>query len=352
MKIKRNVLLAPYTTFRIGGPADFLVEASGENDLIWAINWAKEKDIPFIVLGGGSNVLISDKGVRGVVIINRVQDSGFKVQSYSPKFKVEQEKEIIFPRLKPLRKKEITFKDFDYDESHCPKIEVEVASGVTLGRLIDQLLRRGITGLQWFVAIPGTIGGAVFGNIHGGSHFFSEVVKEVKVLNPEGEIKTVVNNECQFDYDQSRFQTSGEIILSVVLSLYLGEVKKACWVIKEWGGFKIKNQPQNSAGCVFKNLDQETCRRLGLPTPSMSWVIDKVLGLKGKRIGGAKISEKHAGFIVNEKNAQAEDVLNLIRLVRKKAKARLGIEPDLEICLIKENGICHHLSDNEKNEEG
>lgn len=301
MKRKKGVPLASLTTFRIGGPADFLIEVDQKEELKEAFFWAKNRRLPLTVLGGGSNVLVSDKGIRGVVVVNRTKGVRLK----------RKEKGVV---------------------------GLEVESGVKLGGLIKRLLKKGITGLERFVGIPGSIGGAIFNNIHGKEGFlFQAVVESVEVLDEEGKVKKVSKEECQFDYDFSRFQKSGEIILAANLLLPQTDLREAKRVVEEWGRKKILSQPQNSAGCVFKNLTLEQQQTLGLPTVSMGYVIDKILKLKGKQIGGAKISEKHANFIVNETGrAKAADVLALIRLVKRKCQEKLGFEPELEIFLLGE----------------
>jgi len=339
IKPLENVELAPFTTLRIGGPARYLVEVKTTAGLINAVKWARKRKLPVTVLGAGSNVLIGDLGIKGLVIINRACPSSdgvrIKVKNCKSKRAVQIKEHVVLPRLRQLEKGTVNFSDFDYDEGKYPRVEVEVPSSAPLGLLITQLIERGITGLQWFTGIPGTVGGAIYKNIHGGTHFFSEVVNTVKVLEENGRMRKVGVEKCDFDYDQSRFQKSGEIILSAAFSLPLGDVSKAESVIKEWGGWKVKNQPQNSGGSVFMNLDVETQEKLELPTPGWGYIIDKILGLKGKKVGGAKISEMHAGFIVNDKGrAKAKDVLALIEMIKKKSKAKLGIVPDLEIALL------------------
>jgi len=296
---EKKRFFARITSWRIGGKAEWLAEVKDKQELKKAVEWGRKRELPITILGGGSNVLISDKGIEGLVILNR------KGKNFS-------------------------------QEKKEGKVKVVVESGVNLAWLLKELFAQGTTGLEKFVGIPGTIGGAVFNNIHGkDGYLFAEVVKEVEVLTPEGKVKNVSRRESEFAYDFSRFQKSGEIILAADLVLPQTPLEEAKKVVKDWGKKKILSQPQNSAGCVFKNLSWKQQKRLGLPTASFGYVIDKILGLKGKRIGGARISEKHANFIVNETGkAKAAEVMALIRLVQRETEKKLGFTPQLEIFLL------------------
>jgi UDP-N-acetylmuramate dehydrogenase len=147
--------------------------------------------------------------------------------------------------------------------------------------------------------------------------------------------KVLAGGECNFKYDYSRFHKTKEIILSAELNLYKGDSKRAKDVFVEWTRRK-KVQPQISAGCVFQNISRSDMLRLKLESSSWGYIIDKILDLKGRQIGGAKISAKHAAFIENAGNASAQDVLDLMDLIRKTAKDKLGIEPVPEIFVIGE----------------
>jgi UDP-N-acetylmuramate dehydrogenase len=329
MNILENVPLSKYTTFQIGGPADFLVKVSSKEELIEAVDWAKAKSIDWIVLGKGSNILVSDKGFRGLVIINKV--SGWElIDGAKPKTD-----SLIKGqgRLKQIGGK-VKLADIVYDESDSPKIKVKVYSGTVLSWFIQDLLNHGITGMQWFVAIPGTVGGAVYNNIHCGDFLFGQFVESVEVLKEDGEITIISGKDCDFSYDHSRFQKSKEVIISAKMDLYKGDVQKARDFIRNWASYKRSKNPLPSAGCVFKNLPEDIVEKHNLPTGSMGYFNDKVLGLKNTKIGGARISEKHSAFIVNDGGATAKDVLQLINLVKQKSQEKLGITPELEIFLI------------------
>jgi UDP-N-acetylmuramate dehydrogenase len=244
-------------------------------------------------------------------------------------------------KVKPLARlnqieteKYYSFDKHDYDESDKPKINLNIGSGSYLPLLINQTIDNGATGLQWFAGIPGTLGGAVYNNIHGGSHYISEFVESVTCMNNLGEIKNLNKEQCGFDYDYSIFHKTNDIILEIELSLFKGDQAKAREVAIHWAQDKKNTQPYNSAGCCFQNLNPELTHKLNLPTGSWGYIIEHVLNLKGKRIGGAMISNKHAAFIENVERASAKDVLALINLIYSESIKKLNTKPILEIFLL------------------
>lgn len=370
--------LAQYTTWQIGGPADCLVEINNSTQLLEIITIAKTHNIPYTILGGGSNVLISDKGLRGLVIINRSKEIQIlSNQNFvnNPRIKVQHQTES---------KDHYTFDDIIYEED-TSKILVQFDSGVNLPYAIGWLHKNGITGLQWFAGIPGTIGGALFNNIHGGTRHFSDyfhsaVIFEeniasykfpVKAMSsppesphhsltnrgsensplegwtaePDGVDMTRSNSKSaairnvdfdffQFGYDQSILRNRQDItILSIIMQLEKGDVTKAKEVYREWNSRK-RVQPKNTCGCIFKNLTSADQTKLGFPTPGVGYIIDKVLGWKGKQIGGLMISNWHAAFMENTGRATATDALKLISSVKKETKKRLNVDLELEISLL------------------
>ena len=146
----------------------------------------------------------------------------------------------------------MNLKDLDYSESDCQRINVRIASGTDLTEARNYLFNHGITGLQWYAGIPGTVGGAVFNNIHGGTHFISEVIDNVKVITPEGKIKEISIKELGVDYDKSRFHKSKEVIISVLFSLYYGDVEKARFVTQEWGKTQKYSTSKLTRLCLSK----------------------------------------------------------------------------------------------------
>ncbi len=325
--------LANHTTLRIGGPADLLYRAKTTELLIKVARAAMKFDVPITMLGWGSNVLVSDKGIRGLVIKNEIKD--IKIGKVLPAKKT---KSVDKPRWQSDKTKgtfKYEFNDLDYDETGLERVRVKMASGVSLQMAISSLLSEGVTGLQWYARIPGTIGGAIYNNIHGGTHFISEVVKKVKILDGEGKMKFFFGKELGLAYDKSRFHDSGEIILEVELELFKGDVERARQTALEWAKRKSL-QPQRSAGCTFKNISNEDKERLGFPTTSVGYIVEYILKLGGRKIGGAKVSIAHCNFIVNDGGATAKDYLRLVKEITSKTKKKLGIELVPEIIFLGE----------------
>lgn len=303
-KIQTSIPLAPLTTFKIGGPAKFFVEAESAEELVEAINWAKEKGEKYYVLGGGSNLLISDKGFNGLVIKN-------------------------------------SCKEISLDNE---KIIAE--SGAPLAQLVQFAAANGLIGLEWAAGIPGTVGGAIRGNAGAYGASISLSLESVKVYSPaENKIEVYDNQQCKFVYRHSIFKESELIILSCALRLRPGEEQLIKKTMAQYLTERQSQPKQASAGCIFKNiltsdLESEKGRELLARAKeegvvkgdkiSTGWLI-AVLGMKGKVIGGAKISLEHANFIVNTGKATAEDVITLISLIKQKVRVEAGVQLQNEI---------------------
>jgi UDP-N-acetylmuramate dehydrogenase len=332
-KAKTNELLAKHTFLKIGGPADLYFEAEDTVEFKKAISEARKIGVRITPLGDGSNVLISDKGIRGLVLINHAneieilgeQKETTQISTIKPEYRWESDDKVGTFKYE--------FKDLDYDETGTKRIKVRMDSGVNLPRALDYLLDKGITGLQWYAGIPGTVGGAVFNNIHGGTHFLSEVVDSVCVVDIKGNEKTLSIKEVGVDYDKSRFQESGEIIINATLLLFKGDIEKAKYVRFEWAKRKSL-QPRNAPGCAFHNLTQEQKEKLNLPTTSAGFIVEHLLKMTGFKIGDAAISKDHHNFIVNEGRATAKDYLKVMKTIYQRAKKELGIIMVPEIFLL------------------
>lgn len=291
-KIQRNIPLAPLTTFKIGGPAKYFLKVKNKNELVEAIKWAKKKNLPcrqaglpagqaglpYFILGGGSNILVSDKGFNGLII------------------------ELLIRDCQLLGNK------------------ILVGAGMSLAKLVTFSIKNGLTGLEWAVGIPGTIGGAVRGNAGALGHSISEYLEKVKILRAD-KIIELKNKEIGFSYRQSIFKRNQDIILEAVLALKKGRAQESKKIIKENIQRRATAHPaQPSAGCIFKN-----------PKSGSAGLLIQQCGLKGKQIDGAKISQKHANFIVNTGQAKARDVRALIALIKRKVKDKFNIELEEEI---------------------
>ena len=339
-----EAVLAPFTAIKIGGPAEVLVTVQKSEDLLALLQHCRAHAIPATMLGWGANTLIADRGLRGLVIRNvtksltihpatgAASDPTATTDSASTTNPAPESPTTT--KIQARHTAVTTAHDFsalDYEESPDTEgVDLTVAGGWPLPSLIATLLAQGITGLQWYARIPATLGGAIVNNIHGGTHFISEVITSVRVLTPDNKIVTLSASDCAFGYDYSRFHTSKEVIIDAQLKLWRGDATRAQATVAEWAKRKSA-QPQKSLGCVFQNISSEEQQRAGLPTPSVGYIIDQVLGLKGTRVGGAQISSQHAAFIENVENATAEDYLELTTMIMTATREKLGITLKPEI---------------------
>jgi UDP-N-acetylmuramate dehydrogenase len=305
LKIKEKIPLKEYTTFKIGGPARYFFVAKSKEDLKNAILWAKKKKLPFFILGGGSNVLFSDNGFNGLVI--KLQNTQYEIRN--------------------------------------TKIVAE--AGVPLQKLVLESVKKGLSGLENLAGIPGTLGGAIWGNAGAFGREIGDLVEEVKILqiaNGKLQIVNLKKEDCKFGYRESIFKKKNWIILEATLKLKKGKKKEIEEKIKKILRLRKEKQPLEfpSAGSVFKNVPikkvpkkirekfKEKIKDGFLP----AGVLIDAVGLKGFQIGGAKISEKHANFIVNVGEAKASDVKELIEKIKKGVKKKFKIQLEEEIKLV------------------
>ncbi len=308
-RLKKDEPLAKHTYFKLGGPADYLYEANTLDDLVAAVQSAITYKIPYLVIGGGSNILVSDSGFRGLVIKNK--------------------------------SKEIHLKGFaggvEKGKLDLKEAIVEADSGVPANHLIRYTLDQGLSGLEDMLGLPGSVGGAVYNNSHHLGHLFGDHLIEVLVLDLEGKIKKYTQAECKFDYDYSIFHKTKEIVLSASFQMKRGD-KDSLWEVANAAvKRRATTQPLGapSSGCIFKNIPLADAMRIGTPdtTQSVGYLLDKA-GLKGLSVGGAKVSEIHANFIVNDGTATTGDVLALIALIKSKIKEKYGVDLTEEVILI------------------
>jgi UDP-N-acetylmuramate dehydrogenase len=281
-----NFSLAELTTYRVGGPAQWFVAPHSTAQLQASVRWASDEGMPVTVIGAGSNLLISDRGLPGLVISTR-----------------------------HLR-----------DQTFCEETEtVSVAAGKPLPRLCWQLAKQGWAGLEWAVGVPGTIGGAVVMNAGAHGESISDALVDALVLNPDGSLHTLTNADLAYGYRSSKLQSQQSIVLSANFAL---KPKQSVEVVQATTeshlNHRLTTQPYDlpSCGSVFRN-----------PLPKTSgWLIENS-GLKGFTIGGAQVSPKHANFIVNLGGAKAADIYALIFHIQKQIENQWGLNlhPEVKI---------------------
>jgi len=336
LEILTNQPLAPYTTVKIGGPAEFLIIANRQSDLFSVLKFVSQSiknhtlaPNDFHLLGNGSNTLISDHGLPGLTVLNRASQikickSSATTKKFSATYTQRRENEPD---------KYLDFSQIDYDESSLPTGQAIVQSGTPLPLAISKLIQQGLTGLQWFAYIPGTIGGAVYQNIHGGKYHFSDYLVSVKVFDLNtGKTRVLKKNDSDWQYQTSPFQRNPNlIILSARLRLFWGDTKMAQEVVRAWTAQTTKVQPMNSLGSVFANPSLADCQKIWGEQKSAGWIIDHELSLKGFRIGDAQISPTHANFIINANHATAADYKKLLDHIRTLSHDKFGLTLHPEI---------------------
>ncbi|MFH1712701.1 MAG: UDP-N-acetylmuramate dehydrogenase [Candidatus Jacksonbacteria bacterium] len=288
LKIQQNIPLAPYTTLKIGGPADYFVIAKSQNELVEALNWAKEKKMAYFILGNGSNVLVSDQGFRGLIIQLRITDYELK------------------------------------------KTTLRAGAGASMSTLAKITAEKGLTGLEFGIGIPGTVGGAIYGNAGAFGQEIKDVLTQVKILMPKTDaaIHAMDNSACELGYRTSVFKKYKDwVIIEALFELTARRIgragKKECEKrIKQILKDKKNNQPmgQKSAGSIFKN-----------PPGYKAWKLICEAEMKGFQIGQAKVSDKHANYIINTSKATAEHVIMLIAMIKQRVRDKFGIQLHEEI---------------------
>lgn len=314
ISIRENVSLSDYTTIKVGGPAKYFLEIRDSSHLISVLKILDQTKEKYFLLGKGSNIVVSDKGIDTFVIYNLT--SHFKIDG---EYKLPPKPRKIEPRYEAISNQEHKSKAF----------KVIVDSGVRMQYLMNKMFESNIVGLEYFSGIPCSMGGAIYMNLHGGDKFISEYITGAQLYSG-GKIKTVDNSYFQFYYDYSILHKTKEIIIKAELALPAGNGDEAKKRAAHWAK-KKSIQPKNSAGCVFKNISTHEKESFKLPTTSVGYIIDKLLGLKGYAIGGARVSPMHAAFIENYNNASAADIYALYKFIKSKAKEELKLELEPEI---------------------
>lgn len=291
--------MAPYTTFKIGGPAKYLTVAKAAVDLERALAWATAEHIPFRVLGKGANTLVADRGYDGLVII--MQNDTLDWQP---------------PR-------------------------VVAGAGVQNGQLIANALRHNLGGMQWLIGVPGTVGGSLYGNAGGHGWGLGDQVEWVDILTADGERKRLTKEECQFTYRSSALKSHPAwTIVEAQLVFPVVDAKLERDLLAATTKQKNANQPTTTqtAGCMFTNpivdathLPADLRSFVGLGGTLSAWRAIDYVGLKGQRLGAMEISTKHANFMINHGGATADQVVQLLSLVKQRVRDTLGVQLHEEV---------------------
>ena len=295
-RVRRDAPLAPLTTFKVGGAADWLVDVKSEPELRRALSIAETGGLRVTILGGGSNVLVSDAGVRGLVL-----------------------------RVKPM------------ETVRTAPDRARADAGLTINGLVRWTISHGLAGLEAWAGTPGTVGGAIYGNAHFGGRNIGGLVAAVRVITQQGEAQTIPASEMEFAYDTSRLQRTREILLWAEFIVGEGDPAALRLVARGSLAHRKRTQPLDtpSAGCIFQNPDPaRDAVPDGIP-PSAGALVDRA-GLKGTRQGGAKVSDTHGNFIVNEGGATAAEIRELVERCKRAVRDRFGVALREEIVYLGE----------------
>lgn len=281
MKIEKNIGLARYSTYQIGGPADYFLEAKTRDDLLQGIQWAKNEDVSLFVFGGGSNLLFDDAGYRGLVI------------------------------------------KISVDTLQVNGDEIVAGAGLKIAGLVNAAKSANLSGIEGWNGLPGTVGGAVFGNAGCFGVETKDVLKSAEIY--DGEVKTVGPDFFEYEYRNSKMKRDGGIVLSATFKLKKGDPIEIDAKMKEVATSRVKKQPAGSStGSFFKNPS---------PQQPAGMLIDQC-GLKGKMLGRAQVSDYHANFIINKGGAKSKDILALATEVETNVFAKFGITLEREVVYV------------------
>ena len=300
--VQKNVSLAQYTTFHIGGKAKYFFVAKTKDDIMHAIRVAKERKIPFFVLGEGSNVLARDKGFNGLVI--KIHNTKYSIQDTS----------------------------------------LYADAGVSMTTLVEETMRGGLAGLEWAGGLPGSVGGAVRGNAGAFGGETKDSIQSVECLDEKGAVRKLSKKECRFGYRSSLFKEKNWIVLSAVFALKKGSPQNLQSIAKGHITYRKERHPLEfpNAGSIFKNCDfkkipsslkdfvKDVVKVDPFPVVPTAFLLNKA-NLKGLKVHDAQVSEKHPNYIVNRGHATAKDVLLLIKKIKRIIKKKFSVELEEEI---------------------
>jgi UDP-N-acetylmuramate dehydrogenase len=295
-RVGADVPMAPNTTFRVGGPAQWFIETRSRAELSTALALAQDAGVQVTILGGGSNVLVADAGIRGLVIRPR----GGTID-----------------RL---------------DEGR-----VRADAAVLINGLVRWSIVHGVAGIEAWAGTPGTVGGAVYGNAHFGGHLIGDIIEEVEVVGPGRNVARLPAAAMEFGYDRSRLQWSGEVALSAVFRVSPGKPSELRSTARASLAHRKRTQPLGvpTAGCVFQN-PQPGRDVVPKDIPWSAGALVDRAGLKGASVGGARVSSTHGNFILNDGTATAEDIRCLIARCRRRVRDLFGVELKEEIVYLGE----------------
>lgn len=304
MKVQENVVLKPYTNYKIGGRASYFVDAQSEQDIFDAVEWARQNNQPVFVLGSGTNIIVSDNGYKGLVLRNNVA-------SYSVEGK-----------------------------------RITAFAGVEFQAIVDAATEQGLAGLEWAGGLPGSVGGAVHGNVGAFGGEIKDVLVSVRARTPQGEVQEMLVEECEMAYRESIFKKQdGWVIISAVFELQNGDPVALADKVEELREWRRTKHPieYGNCGSIFKRIPvAELDKKMFSQHPDMSGAIreEKIAiayfidqcGLKKRRIGGVEVSDKHPNFLVNiTGEARAEDVVILIGVVKHRVLEQFGVFLEEEV---------------------
>jgi UDP-N-acetylmuramate dehydrogenase len=295
-RVRADAPLAPLTTFKVGGPADWLVDIRSSEELRAVLACAREMACPVTILGGGSNLLIGDGGIRGIVLRMRGGDV----------------RQVGDDRIR-------------------------ADAGITINGLVRWTISHALSGVELWAGTPGTVGGAVYGNAHFRGQNIGDLVARVRLIARDGSSIDLDGGRMEFAYDSSRLQRTREILLWAEFHASPGDPARLRDVARRSLAYRKRTQPLHlpSAGCVFQNPDPASDHLPeGIPA-SAGALIDRA-GLKGHRIGGAHVSEIHGNFIVNDGGSSAADIRRLVDACKARVHERFGVELKEEIVTLGE----------------
>ncbi|MBC8122518.1 MAG: UDP-N-acetylmuramate dehydrogenase [Gemmatimonadaceae bacterium] len=299
-QLTREVALAPFTSFQVGGPAEWFLQPDCDLTMTDTLAWVRQEGLPVTVLGLGTNMLISDHGVRGLVL-----------------------------HLKTWRGVRVLEEGI-----------IEVRAGEPIARLSLQMARRGWAGLEWSIGVPGSVGGAVVMNAGAHGSQMADTLESVEVLTETGERRFLDAGELGLGYRSSALQNRGWVVLNARIRLLPGgDAGQLVEKIEGYSSHRRRTQPTGFPNCgsVFRNPTKQS--NIELPSYAAGWLLEHC-NLKGLRVGAAQVAEQHANFILNRGGATARDILSLMRQMRDRVYQQWGVLLEPEVRILGEDSAC------------